>query len=74
MRKYVLDDYIKANKADFTRSRLRADRKRTPCSRPRDAEELDIMIELDRERWNRWIADGRLVVLGNRRYRLSLFP
>lgn len=46
--------------------------KRLPRTRPRDPEEERLLSLLVHLRWNRWIASGKLVILGPRRWRLQL--
>lgn len=73
MAKIVLDRYIKENKAPFTRIRLRIDKGKKPLSRKRSAEEKAILLELDRARWARWVEEGRIEFLGQRKFRVRLF-
>jgi hypothetical protein len=72
MKRVVLDEYIKENKAEFTRIRLRMDRGERPVRRIRDAEEKAVLSRLDRARWERWIKEGRIEALGERRFRVKL--
>lgn len=72
MKKVVLDEYIKENKAEFTRIRLRMDRGERPVRRVRDAEEKAVLSKLDRARWGKWIKEGRIEVLGDRKFRIKL--
>jgi hypothetical protein len=48
--------------------------KRMPRTRPRDAEEEQVLNRLAHLRWNRWLQNGTLVILAPRRWRLNLPP
>jgi hypothetical protein len=48
--------------------------KRLPRTRPRDAEEEQVLNRLAHLRWNRWLQNGTLVILAPRRWRLNLPP
>lgn len=72
MKKIVLSEYINGNKTEFTRIRLRMDRGDRPIRRVRDAEEKAVLSKLDRARWGKWIKEGRIEVLGERKFRIKL--
>ncbi|MEK6726678.1 MAG: hypothetical protein AABY54_09055 [Deltaproteobacteria bacterium] len=72
MKKVVLDEYIRENKAGFTRIRLGMDRGDRPVRRIRDAEEKAVLSKLDRARWGKWIQEGRIEVVGERKFRVKL--
>ena len=72
MKKVVLDEYIRENKAGFTSIRLGMDRGHPPVRRIRDAEEKAVLSKLDRARWGKWIQEGRIEVVGERKFRVKL--
>lgn len=74
MTKIVLDRYIQENQAQFTKTRLRMERKWGPACRRRAAEEKAILLKLDRARWGQWIEDGRMQIVGQRKFRVKLPP
>ena len=73
MKRLILDEYIQENKARFTRARLRMNEGNKPVRRKRSAVEKAILLKLDRARWKQWLADGRIEIVGVRKYRLRLF-
>lgn len=72
MKKVVLNEYIKGNKAEFTKIRLRMGKTRSPLKRERDKDEKAILLKLDKARWERWIEDGKIQILGDRKFRFRL--
>lgn len=74
MRTVRLEDYIAENRGRFARVRLQLDSGRKPSCRERNPRERELLLRLDRARRERWIAEGKLVVLGPRRYILRLDP
>lgn len=42
---------------------------RVPCNRPRDPEKEKIAIEMDKARKARYIASGKLTILGPRKWK-----
>jgi len=66
------DEYRKRRKSEFMLKRLRAGWRRGPRQRPRDPEEELLLLKMALCRRRAWIDEGRLEVLGPRRYRLNL--
>lgn len=73
MTKIILDQYIRENKSQFTKTRLGMAREKGPARSKRAAEEKAILLKLDRARWVQWIEDGRMQIVGPRRFRVKLF-
>ncbi len=72
MRRINYNDYLRENKAKYTITRLRLKGRRGARRRRRDEKEREILLKMDRARRERWIKEGRLEILGPRRYRLNL--
>ncbi len=64
-------DEWKRQKPAVTRARLRADERfqgRAPGRRPRDPEKEQVLARLDKARWARHIASGKLIMVGPRKW------
>lgn len=74
MQKYNFEEYVKKNKAEFTRLRLRSskDIKHLSSCRPRSKTEEEILIKLDIQRWNKWQKEGKIRILGPGKFELRL--
>jgi hypothetical protein len=55
----------------FVRRRAELGAQRAPGRRPRDDTERALLRRLDAQRWQRWLAEGKLKKLGPRAYRLA---
>ncbi|WP_305045218.1 hypothetical protein [Geoalkalibacter sp.] len=71
MKRIILEDYLRDNRAPFARARLSRDAGRRAMTRPRSAEERELLLRLDRARLRRWLREGRLEILGPRKFRLN---
>ncbi|KIH75398.1 hypothetical protein SAMN05660860_02670 [Geoalkalibacter ferrihydriticus] len=71
MKRINFDDYVRENRGSFTRTRLARDRGRQPMARPRSREECAILLRLDRARRRQWLEQGKLEILGPRKFRLK---
>ena len=71
MRRISYDDYLRKNKARYTITRLRLKGRRGARRRRRDEKEREILLKMDRARGEHWIKEGKLEILGPRRYRLN---
>ena len=71
MKRVKYDDFIREKKARYQALFFQLERKRAPRRRPRDEKEREILLNMDRARRERWIKEGRLEILGPRRYRLN---
>ena len=68
MRKYEFEEYIK-NRPKFTRIRLKLKRSQRGFRRyPRKKNEERVLIGLARARWKRWLEEGKIKKLEERRY------
>jgi len=68
MRKYKFEEYIK-NRPKFTRIRLKLKRSQRSFRKyPRKRDEERVLIELARARWKRWLEEGKIKKLEERRY------
>ena len=74
MKRVILDDYLRENRGAYTRMRLNLEHGGKPLRRSRSVEEREILLRLDLARRERWLKEGRLEVLGPRRFRLNFFP
>ena len=71
MRKYKFEEYIK-NRAKFTRIRLKLKGSQRPLRKyPRKRNEERVLIHLAGARWKRWLEEGKIKKLGERRYTLK---
>jgi len=66
------DEYRSRNQEAFTRKRLRLGISRLPRNRPPDPEGERARLRIALKRREAWIAQGKLVILGPRHYRLNL--
>lgn len=71
MRKIDFQDWRQRRKT-FLRTSARLGAARAASRRPRDEEEREILLRLDRARLEGWLASGRLVRLGPRHFRFNL--
>jgi hypothetical protein len=69
-----LSDLQAQKRQMFIKMMQRGALKRMPRTRPRDAEEEQVLNRLAHLRWNRWLQNGTLVILAPRRWRLNLPP
>jgi len=68
MRKYKFEEYIK-NRPKFTRIRLKLKRSQRSFRKyPRKRDEERVLIGLARARWKRWLEEGKIKKLEERRY------
>jgi len=68
MRKYNFEEYIK-NRPKFTRIRLKLkESQRSFRKYPRKRDEERVLIGLARARWKRWLEEGKIKKLEERRY------
>jgi hypothetical protein len=74
MRRMKLSDLQAQKRQMFIEMMQRGALKRMPRTRPRDAEEEQVLNRLAHLRWNRWLQNGTLVILAPRRWRLNLPP
>lgn len=74
MRRMKLSDLQAQKRQMFIEMMQRGALKRLPRTRPRDAEEEQVLNRLAHLRWNRWLQNGTLVILAPRRWRLNLPP
>lgn len=72
MTRIVLEEYIRKNSGEFARTRLRMERERKALRRRRSPEEKAIFLKLDRTRWQRWLEEGRVEIVGPRKFRLRV--
>jgi len=72
MRKVKYDDFIREKMAKYRALFLQLERKRVPKRRLRDEKEREILLKMDRARRDRWIKEGKLEILGPRRYHFKL--
>lgn len=71
MRRIKYADYM-TKRASFATVRAKIDIGKRASSRVRDGEERRLLLELDRARLARWKKEGKLQVLGIRRYRFNV--
>ncbi|HAW60331.1 MAG TPA: hypothetical protein DCW86_02515 [Actinobacteria bacterium] len=71
MRRIKYADYM-SKRASFATLRAKLDMKKKSSSRVRDEEERRLLLELDKARLERWKKEGKLQVLGIRRYRFNV--
>jgi len=71
MRKIKFDEYMK-KRVWFAETRARLGLKREPSSRLRDEKERELLIELDRARLEKWKKEGKLELIGPRKYRFTI--
>jgi len=74
MRRMKLSDLQAQKRQMFIEMMQRGALKRMPRTRPRDAEEEQVLNRLAHLRWNRWLQNGTLVILAPRRWRLNPPP
>jgi len=74
MRRMKLSDLQAQKRQMFIEMMQRGALKRMPRTRPRDADEEQVLNRLAHLRWNRWLQNGTLVILAPRRWRLNLPP
>jgi len=67
MRTIDFNEY-NAGRQKFIKQRAALDLRRGPSRRWRDAQERALLLRLDRARWQKWLATGRLKKIGNRLY------
>jgi len=68
------DNYeeYRQRRGEFMLKRLRAGWRHGPRQRPRDPEEELLLLRVALHRRRAWIDEGKLEILGPRRYRLNL--
>ena len=73
MRKINFDDYYQKNLAKFAKVQvlLASSWGRRVRRRPRNREEQKALFLLTKDRWERWEKEGKLEILGPRKYRLN---
>lgn len=73
MKKIAFDRYQQENYARFVRLALnsRPTRRKMVRRKPRDPEEEKILTEMVKEQWRRWQKEGKLRILGSRKFRLE---
>ncbi len=71
MRIIKFDEYSK-KRAQFAETRARLGLKREPSSRQRDEQERELLIDFDRARLEKWKKEGKLEVIGPRKYRFTI--
>lgn len=68
MREYRFEEYIK-NRPKFTRIRLKLKGlQRALRKYPRKRDEERVLIQLARARWKRWLEEGKIKKLKERKY------
>lgn len=68
MRKYEFEEYIK-NRPKFTRIRLKLKGPQRALRKyPRKRDEERVLIQLARARWKRWLEEGKIKKLKERKY------
>ena len=68
MRKYKFEEYIK-NRPKFTRIRLKLKGSQRGFRKyPRKRDEERVLIQLAWARWKRWLEEGKIKKLKERRY------
>ncbi|MFQ6067561.1 MAG: hypothetical protein ACE5K3_09835 [bacterium] len=68
MRKYNFEEYIK-NRPKFTRVRLKLKGSEHLSRKyPRKRDEERVLTQLARARWKRWLEEGKIKKLEERRY------
>lgn len=72
MRKYNFDEYCKKNLPVFSVQRAKIDCKKTIRRKPRPEEEWRAFFILIKNKWERWISEGKIQKTGERRYRVKL--
>ncbi len=71
MRKYKFEEYIK-NRPKFTRIRLKLKGSQRAFRKyPRDRDEERALIQLARARWERWLEEGKIKKLKERKYTIK---
>ena len=73
MRKLNFNEYYRKNLANFAKMRvlLISSKGRRIGRKPRDREEQELLFLLTEARWERWQREGKLEILGPRKYRLN---
>lgn len=72
MKRIILNQYINTKKTEFKKILLRMDRGRSPIRRLRAETEKAIILKMDRLRWDKWIKEEKIKILGERRYKIRL--
>jgi hypothetical protein len=71
MREYRFEEYIK-NRPKFTRIRLKfKGLQRAFRKYPRKGDEKRVLIQLGRARWKRWLEEGKIKKLKERKYMMK---
>jgi hypothetical protein len=73
MKKVRYEEYVKKARAQYAPLRARVENTfvgRVPRGRPRDPLKEKLLTAMDKRRWERAIAEGRIQILGPRRTRI----
>ena len=68
MRKINYDDFVKQKKDKYFEVPAMLGRKRGAKRRPRNPEERDALMLMDYARYQKWLKNGDLVEVSNRKY------
>ena len=69
--KVVEYEHYKAKRSELLRLRARLDIKRAPSRRKRDGKERELLLYLNKTRWERWLTEGKLKKTAKRVYEFT---
>lgn len=72
MRRFDYYDFMKEKKEKFFSVKAMLGKKRLPGRRKRDPEERDLLMIMDRNRFQRWLQEGKLKMLSIRHFIMEL--
>ena len=75
MKEVRYEEYIQAARGRFGALRARVENQfkgRMARQRPRDSVKEDLMLAMDKRRWERALAEGRIQILGHRQVRFNM--
>lgn len=65
--------YVRENQTKFRRIILKNNKRRLPRRRPRNPKEREILLKLDKARWEKWIKEGKIKEIGEREWEIKLW-
>ena len=72
MKEIDFDLFVREKREKYFSLPAKLGRRRLPRRRPRDNKEREILLKLDKARWEKWVKTKRIVFLGPRVWRIRL--
>jgi len=72
LRKINFDEFMEEKKRKFSTVKAILGRRKLPRRKKRDCEERELLMIMDRNRFRRWLREGKLKMLSLRHFLLEL--